>query len=164
MFCYIYYHNFPFYVPHSSIAAEFFDQGSSDLVGQYLGHRNPLEESSPFYVLVETTGSNEQHDTEVGAYNMLIIIYITCYNYYCQGHIFIYIIYSYILYSIGIDSRVTGIDWKLFLRGSKLHVKVYRELKLVVRETGFGSSSDCYDVLYCSSWSLQFYFVKITYK
>ena len=82
MFCYIYYHNFPFYVPLQSIAAEFFDQGSSDLVGQYLGHRNPLEGSSPFYVLVETTGSNEQHDTEVCIINnnllYIIIIHVGC--------------------------------------------------------------------------------------
>lgn len=44
-------------------AVEFFDEGSSQLVKRQLGLQNPLE-ASPFYVLIETSGSNEKHDQE----------------------------------------------------------------------------------------------------
>ena len=47
-----------------SIAVEFFDEGSSQLVKRQLGLQNPLE-ACPFYVLIETSGSNEKHDQEV---------------------------------------------------------------------------------------------------
>ena len=49
---------------HLSIAVEFFDEGSSQLVKRQLGLENPLE-ACPFYVLIETSGSNEKHDQEV---------------------------------------------------------------------------------------------------
>ncbi len=47
-------------------AFEFFDQASIDLVKQHLvaGNNDPLESSHPFYVLIETSGSNKDHDDE----------------------------------------------------------------------------------------------------
>ncbi|KAF9928038.1 hypothetical protein BGZ67_007195 [Mortierella alpina] len=47
-------------------AFEFFDQASIDLVKQHLvaGNNDPLESPHPFYVLIETSGSNKDHDDE----------------------------------------------------------------------------------------------------
>ncbi|KAG0306185.1 hypothetical protein BGZ98_002843 [Dissophora globulifera] len=47
-------------------AFEFFDRASIDLVKQHLvaGKNDPLESPHPFYVLIETSGSNKDHDDE----------------------------------------------------------------------------------------------------
>lgn len=46
-------------------AVEFFDRQSLDMVlSQQDWHKDPLESSCPFYVLIETSGSNEDHDRE----------------------------------------------------------------------------------------------------
>jgi len=46
-------------------AFEFWDRQSMELEMQQLPHiRDPLSSPSPFYILVETHGSNEAHDTE----------------------------------------------------------------------------------------------------
>ncbi|KAG0201365.1 hypothetical protein BGX28_005790 [Mortierella sp. GBA30] len=47
-------------------AFEFFDKASIDLVKQHLvaGNNDPLESPHPFYVLIETSGSNKDHDDE----------------------------------------------------------------------------------------------------
>ena len=48
-------------------AFEFFDGDSLELVVKHLkdsGARDPLSEHFPFYVLIETSGSNEAHDAE----------------------------------------------------------------------------------------------------
>ena len=51
---------------------EFFDHSCCELVMKYFDQRNPLK-PSPFYVLVETTGSNEEHDKEVSEQNTLYV-------------------------------------------------------------------------------------------
>lgn len=45
-------------------AFEFMDLNSQKLVGQYLKVDHPLEDEYPFYVLIETSGSNKDHDDE----------------------------------------------------------------------------------------------------
>ncbi|KAF9161189.1 hypothetical protein BGX21_002402 [Mortierella sp. AD011] len=47
-------------------AFEFFDKGSIDLVKKHLvaGKNDPLESPHPFYILIETSGSNKEHDDE----------------------------------------------------------------------------------------------------
>eukprot|EP00051_Salpingoeca_urceolata_P017090 m.230242 g.230242 ORF g.230242 m.230242 type:complete len:606 (-) comp18858_c1_seq2:3244-5061(-) len=45
-------------------AFEFLDTQSMDVVRNNLDLRNPLEADHPFYVLIETHGSNEEHDQE----------------------------------------------------------------------------------------------------
>ncbi|RKO90558.1 hypothetical protein BDK51DRAFT_16088 [Blyttiomyces helicus] len=45
-------------------AFEFFDRTCMDLVKRHLPIREPLETKSPFYVLIETSGSNKDHDDE----------------------------------------------------------------------------------------------------
>ncbi|KAF9147434.1 hypothetical protein BG015_010945 [Linnemannia schmuckeri] len=47
-------------------AFEFFDEASINLVKKHLvaGNNDPLESSHPFYVLIETSGSNKDHDDE----------------------------------------------------------------------------------------------------
>lgn len=47
-------------------AFEFFDQQALDLTLKHLeGVRNPLPDTqTPFYLVVETSGSNEEHDNE----------------------------------------------------------------------------------------------------
>ncbi len=45
-------------------AFEFFDRDSLNLTMKYLGTRDPLASSHPFYVLIETSGSNKDHDDE----------------------------------------------------------------------------------------------------
>ncbi|KAG0369811.1 hypothetical protein BC939DRAFT_445903 [Gamsiella multidivaricata] len=47
-------------------AFEFFDRASIDLVKKHLvaGKNDPLESPHPFYVLIETSGSNKDHDDE----------------------------------------------------------------------------------------------------
>lgn len=45
-------------------AFEFQDETSMELVTTYLGLHNPIRKW-PFYVLVETSGSNDNHDEEV---------------------------------------------------------------------------------------------------
>ena len=49
------------------LAFEFFDQSSAQTVHENLKLKTPISEH-PFYVLVETSGSNVEHDTEVGVY------------------------------------------------------------------------------------------------
>jgi len=50
-------------------ALEFFDSSCLDLVEQQLGYMSPLEERYNFYVLLETSGSNGEHDEEkLGAF------------------------------------------------------------------------------------------------
>jgi len=46
-------------------AFEFMDSVSMEIVEKHLRHRNPIS-AHPFYVLVETSGSHEPHDKEVG--------------------------------------------------------------------------------------------------
>ncbi|KAG0047551.1 hypothetical protein BGZ83_007405 [Gryganskiella cystojenkinii] len=47
-------------------AFEFWDKASIDLVKKHLvaGNNDPLESTHPFYVLIETSGSNKDHDDE----------------------------------------------------------------------------------------------------
>ncbi|KAF8934445.1 hypothetical protein CPC16_001656 [Podila verticillata] len=47
-------------------AFEFWDKASIDLVKQHLvaGANDPLESEHPFYILIETSGSNKDHDDE----------------------------------------------------------------------------------------------------
>lgn len=46
-------------------AVEFMDRQSLDMVlSQQAWHKDPLESSCPFYVLIETSGSNSRHDME----------------------------------------------------------------------------------------------------
>ena len=47
-------------------AFEFWDKASIDLVKKHLaaGKNDPLESPHPFYVLIETSGSNKDHDDE----------------------------------------------------------------------------------------------------
>ncbi|KAI9676409.1 MAG: hypothetical protein M1817_000566 [Caeruleum heppii] len=45
-------------------AFELMDEKSQDLVYDVTRNKRPLEESHPFYVLVETSGSNNEHDGE----------------------------------------------------------------------------------------------------
>ncbi|KAG0055442.1 hypothetical protein BGZ83_008584 [Gryganskiella cystojenkinii] len=52
-------------------AFEFWDQAAIGLVKQHLtvGANDPLQSAHPFYVLIETSGSNKDHDDEkLGAY------------------------------------------------------------------------------------------------
>jgi len=46
-------------------AFELMDANSQRIVGQVTGKKHPLESKSPFYVLIETSGSNTEHDSEV---------------------------------------------------------------------------------------------------
>jgi hypothetical protein len=46
------------------LAVEFFDSTCSGLVDKHLNLINPLSDY-PFYVLVETSGSHEDHDQQV---------------------------------------------------------------------------------------------------
>jgi FAD/FMN-containing dehydrogenase len=46
-------------------AFEMMDANSQRLVGQVTGKKHPLETEAPFYVLIETSGSNADHDSEV---------------------------------------------------------------------------------------------------
>ena len=60
-------------------AFEFFDQQALDLTLKHLeGLRNPLPDTqTPFYLVVETSGSNEAHDSEklqVGAGHLTIVM------------------------------------------------------------------------------------------
>lgn len=51
-------------------AFEFFDQSSYELVQKYATGKvakDPLENKAPFYVVIETGGSNEEHDGAVRA-------------------------------------------------------------------------------------------------
>ncbi|KAL2164668.1 hypothetical protein VTH06DRAFT_3885 [Thermothelomyces fergusii] len=45
-------------------AFELMDEGSQALVQQVTGNRRPLEGQYPFYCLIETSGSNADHDSE----------------------------------------------------------------------------------------------------
>mmetsp|Transcript_30955 Transcript_30955/g.78916 ORF Transcript_30955/g.78916 Transcript_30955/m.78916 type:complete len:539 (-) Transcript_30955:125-1741(-) len=45
-------------------AYEFLDAGCTDVVKKWTGITTPLETESPFYVLIETAGSNATHDQE----------------------------------------------------------------------------------------------------
>ena len=44
---------------------EFLDGKSMELVEKHLGYARPIQPSN-FYALVETSGSHDQHDREVG--------------------------------------------------------------------------------------------------
>lgn len=46
-------------------AFELMDRNSQRIVGQVTQKKHPLESESPFYVLIETSGSNAEHDSEV---------------------------------------------------------------------------------------------------
>lgn len=46
-------------------AFEFMDENSQRMVGEVTGKKRPLESKAPFYVLIETSGSNAEHDSEV---------------------------------------------------------------------------------------------------
>jgi FAD/FMN-containing dehydrogenase len=46
-------------------AVELMDNTSQDLVQNVTKKKRPLEEKHPFYVLIETSGSNKKHDDEV---------------------------------------------------------------------------------------------------
>ncbi|AOA64211.1 D-lactate dehydrogenase [Komagataella phaffii CBS 7435] len=43
-------------------AFEFMDEDSQDLARKFIKQTHPLEETYPFYVLIETSGSNKEHD------------------------------------------------------------------------------------------------------
>ncbi|KAH6624432.1 hypothetical protein B0J18DRAFT_178100 [Chaetomium sp. MPI-SDFR-AT-0129] len=45
-------------------AFELMDDGSQALVRQVTGNKRPLEDTYPFYCLIETSGSNADHDSE----------------------------------------------------------------------------------------------------
>jgi FAD/FMN-containing dehydrogenase len=45
-------------------AFELLDSRSQDMVQKYTGNRRPLEGEHPFYCLIETSGSNSEHDNE----------------------------------------------------------------------------------------------------
>ncbi|CAP69035.1 uncharacterized protein PODANS_7_9950 [Podospora anserina S mat+] len=45
-------------------AFELMDEGSQQLVRDVTGNKSPLEEKYPFYCLIETSGSNAEHDAE----------------------------------------------------------------------------------------------------
>lgn len=45
-------------------AFELMDEGSQALVRQVTGNKSPLESTYPFYCLIETSGSNTDHDAE----------------------------------------------------------------------------------------------------
>lgn len=45
-------------------AFELMDGTSQELVGKVTGKKHPLESKAPFYVLIETSGSNSEHDAE----------------------------------------------------------------------------------------------------
>lgn len=45
-------------------AFELMDSFSQDLVHNVTGNRHPLAEKHPFYILIETSGSNSEHDEE----------------------------------------------------------------------------------------------------
>ncbi|KAF8541594.1 FAD linked oxidase domain-containing protein [Trichophaea hybrida] len=45
-------------------AFELMDANSQRMVGQVTGKKHPLESKPPFYVLIETSGSNTEHDSE----------------------------------------------------------------------------------------------------
>lgn len=49
------------------VAVEFLDGKCMELVENHLGYRRPIQLSN-FYTLVETSGSHEEHDKEVGRY------------------------------------------------------------------------------------------------
>lgn len=46
-------------------AFELMDEGTQGLVHKVTGKKRPLESKTPFYVLIETSGSNTEHDSEV---------------------------------------------------------------------------------------------------
>ncbi|TGZ85199.1 hypothetical protein EX30DRAFT_326189 [Ascodesmis nigricans] len=45
-------------------AFELMDAGTQSLVAKVTGKKRPLESQTPFYVLIETSGSNPEHDSE----------------------------------------------------------------------------------------------------
>lgn len=61
------------------LALEFMDWQSVDLVTRHTELRNPLEKS-PFYVLIETAGSNGVHDEEVCVMCLCLIFYAQLLN------------------------------------------------------------------------------------
>lgn len=65
-----------YYNSYGCLALEFMDWQSVDLVTRHTELSNPLEKS-PFYVLIETAGSNGHHDEEVSytrtSYSILIM-------------------------------------------------------------------------------------------
>ena len=58
-------------------AFEFFDQQALDLTLKHLeGVRNPLPDTqTPFYLVVETSGSNEEHDNEKLQVRMTVVLF-----------------------------------------------------------------------------------------
>ena len=59
-------------------AFEFFDQQALDLTLKHLeGVRNPLPDTqTPFYLVVETSGSNEEHDNEKLQVRLIIFLHV----------------------------------------------------------------------------------------
>ena len=49
------------------LAVEFLDTTCMDLVERHLGLHNPIS-TWPIYVLVETSGSNEEHDMQASSF------------------------------------------------------------------------------------------------
>ncbi|KFY70122.1 hypothetical protein V499_09444 [Pseudogymnoascus sp. VKM F-103] len=45
-------------------AFELMDRNSQRMVKEYTNNKSPLEDEHPFYCLIETSGSNSEHDTE----------------------------------------------------------------------------------------------------
>ncbi|KAI5813552.1 D-lactate dehydrogenase 2 [Pyronema omphalodes] len=45
-------------------AFEMMDSNSQNIVGRVTGRKHPLESKPPFYILIETSGSNPEHDSE----------------------------------------------------------------------------------------------------
>ena len=50
-------------------AFEFLDRGSMELVLKHSQLRDPFDGKHPFYALIETSGSNKEHDREVCIHN-----------------------------------------------------------------------------------------------
>ena len=61
------------------LALEFLDWQSVDLVTRHTELSNPLG-ISPFYMLIETAGSNGVHDEEVRCRSVLLYHYEFCYR------------------------------------------------------------------------------------
>ena len=61
-------------------AVEFMDGEVLDIVLTQLPLHSPLSSSHPFYVLVETSGSHDQHDKEVHHYYLGPPLYCVLYS------------------------------------------------------------------------------------
>lgn len=65
----------PLSSPFLAAAVEFMDSTCMDLVERHLHLHNPIS-SCPMYVLVETSGSNEEHDKEVSVHEQKLLLFL----------------------------------------------------------------------------------------